>query len=199
MSVNYKQLFAIQRANEERIKKVCPDADNSSGIYLFWREEDGVKFGYIGLAHHIIKRLGQHLSGYKQHIDLSLRKHKLYSEDNPTGYHVEIIEKCPEDKLDEREKFWIQYYVEQGYTMVNVSGGGQGENRIEDLNERKPAKKYKDGVAQGQKNILKTIAKLFEKNLTYAMTEPENKNKKKSYDKFTELLNEAREQDVNKK
>ena len=44
-------------------------------------DEEGIKYAYIGQAKHILTRLAQHLTGY-QHIDLSIRKHGLYSNRN---------------------------------------------------------------------------------------------------------------------
>jgi hypothetical protein len=35
--MNFKQIKAIERANKERILKVCPDVDEQSGIYIFTR------------------------------------------------------------------------------------------------------------------------------------------------------------------
>ena len=81
--MNYKQIYAIKKANEEKILKVCPDCPNTSGIYFLLREESGFKWAYIGKARNLLSRLAGHLNGY-QHIDLSLKKHGLYSEDNKT-------------------------------------------------------------------------------------------------------------------
>ena len=89
--MNYKKIYAIKKANEERILKVCPNCPNTSGIYFLLREEDGFKYAYIGQAVRLRERLGSHLSGY-QHIDLSIKKHGLWSEENPTGYKVHFLE-----------------------------------------------------------------------------------------------------------
>jgi hypothetical protein len=45
---NYRQIYAIKKKNKERIKAICPDCPNTSGIYFLLREEDGFKFAYIG-------------------------------------------------------------------------------------------------------------------------------------------------------
>ena len=69
--VNYRQIKAIEQKNKERILKVRPNVPNTSGIYIFFREENDIKYAYVGQAKHLLSRLAQHLSGY-QHIDLSL-------------------------------------------------------------------------------------------------------------------------------
>ena len=195
MAVNYRQIMAIKKANEDKIRKMCPDADNSSGIYAFWREDvNMIKHAYVGQARDLLKRLGEHLSGYKQHIDLSIKKYKLYDEEtNPTGYHVDILEKCNEEYLDDREKYWIKWYADNAYQMKNVSLGGQGASNNGDINERKPTKGYREGLVNGRKKALKEVAKFFEKNLIYQMTEPVTKQKQNALKKFESMLAEIDE------
>lgn len=195
MAPNYKQIYAIKKANEDKIRKLCSDATEDPGIYLFWRiDENMFKYAYVGQAKNLLKRLAEHLSGY-QHIDLSIKKHKFYEEEsNPWGYHVEVIEKCPLEELDEQERYWIKYYADQGYQLRNKTSGGQdGEKST--LGEGKSTKGYRDGLTQGRKNTQKEIAKLFEKNLTYSINGTPNKNKIKAYDKFTAFLNEDKVND----
>ena len=192
MAPNYKQIYAIRKANEEKIRKVCPEATDNAGIYVFWRiDSNGFKFAYVGQALHLCKRMAEHLSGY-QHIDLSIKKHKFYDEEtNPYGYHVEIIEECGEEFLDEEERFWIKSYADQGYQMRNKTSGGQdGEKSA--LGEGRPPKGYRDGLVQGRKNASKEVAKLFEKNLTYGINGKSNKNKEKALAKFEAFLNESK-------
>ena len=71
-----------------RLLKLNSELNDHGGIYFLTREEDGFKYAYIGQSKEsagILTRLCQHLVGYSQWIDLSLKKHKLYNEDNPTG------------------------------------------------------------------------------------------------------------------
>ena len=190
MAPNYKQIYAIKKANEDKIRKLCPEVTDTSGIYLFWRtDENGFKYAYIGQALHLCKRMAEHLSGY-QHIDCSIKKYKFYDEENnPYGYHVEILEECTKDMLDDREMYWIKYYADQGFQLKNKTTGSQGEGKSA-LGEGKSPKGYRDGLAQGRKNTQKEISKLFEKNLTYEINGKPNKNKEKAYNKFTMFLNE---------
>lgn len=116
--MNYRQIYARKAECEKRIKEVCPDCPNTSGIYFILREEDGFRYGYIGKARHLLERLGQHLIGY-QHIDLSIKKHGLWSEENQTGYKIHFLQ-FPENELDEKERYFIQKYANSGWQMRNV-------------------------------------------------------------------------------
>jgi hypothetical protein len=184
--VNYKQIYAIKKANEERILKVCPNCPNTSGIYFLLREENGFRFGYIGKAKHLIDRLGSHLSGRTQHIDRSLLAHGLWSEENPTGYRVHFLE-YPEEKLNEMEQFYIKKYANAGYQLRNVeSGGSEGKT---DIGERKPSRGYYDGLAQGYKNAQKEVAHLFDLHLDYTTKKkPPTKLQEKALSKFKDFL-----------
>lgn len=184
--MNYKQIYAKKKANEERILKVCPNCPNTSGIYFLLREENGFKFGYIGKAKHLLDRLGSHLSGRTQHIDRSLLAHGLWSEENQTGYRVHFLE-YPEEKLNEMEQFYIKKYANAGYQLRNVeSGGSLGKT---DIGERKAARGYYDGLEQGRKNTQRFIADLFAKHLDYKpKKEPPNAYQKRAMEKFKDFL-----------
>ena len=88
---NYKQVKAIEASNKKRLLSVNPNLNEKSGIYFLTRvDENGIKYAYIGQAKHILTRLAQHLVGY-QHIDLSLKKHGLYSSENKNGWKVSSV------------------------------------------------------------------------------------------------------------
>lgn len=197
MATNYRQIMAIRKANEDKIRKVCPIATEDSGIYVFYRtDENGFKFAYVGQAKNLLKRLAEHLSGY-QYIDCSIKKHKFYDEEtNPYGYHVEIICHCPENELDGREQYWIKHYADQGYQLRNKTTGSQGEGKAA-LGEGKSNRGYRDGLIQGRKNTQKEIKELFDKYLTYDIKGKYGKIKQRKYDEFTAFLNEnkAEEED----
>jgi hypothetical protein len=183
---NYKQIYAIKKKNEERILSVCPDCPNTSGIYFLLREEDGFKYAYIGQAKHILDRLASHLSGY-QHIDLSIKKHGLWSEENRTGYKVHCL-LFPEDRLDEKEQYYIKIYANAGWQMRNETTGSQGKGK-KALGDAKTPKNYYDGIAQGEKNARKMVAHLFALHLDCVPKKnPPTKNQEKALQKFKEFL-----------
>lgn len=168
--------------------------NDESGIYFLLREdENGFKFAYIGQAKSVLQRLCSHMTGYQQHIDLSLRKHKLYSEDNPYGWRVEFLN-FPESQLDEKEKYYIKLYADNGYQLRNVSIGGQGENRDSgSIGERKAPKGYLQGVQQGRKNMARDLSHIIEKHLVVSIKADKQGNKvsERQFEKFKELLKEG--------
>ena len=66
---------------------------------------------YVGQSVSISER-------WKQHIKRALgaepiTKNKLYpimNQVGPENFTFEIIEECPKEKLDEREKYWQEYF-----------------------------------------------------------------------------------------
>lgn len=189
---NMAKAKAIERKNKEQLLKLNPKLNDNSGIYFMTRkDENGFRFAYIGQARRILTRLSGHLSGYQQHIDLSLRKHKLWSENNPYGWKISALN-FPIRELDEKEKYFIKKYADAGYQLRNVSVGGQGENRDGgQIGERKPSKGYRDGLIQGRKNLAKELKDIIDKHLEISL-KPEkehNKTSIKQFEKFRELLN----------
>lgn len=162
MKKNYRQIKAREANNKKRILSCNPTVNDDSGIYILTRAENGFKYAYIGQAKHILTRLAQHLVGY-QHIDLSLRKHELNSNQNPTGWKIGFVN-YPEHELDKMEQYFIKEYASAGYQLRNKTSGSQGKGK-EQIAEFKPAKGYYDGVKQGYINAQKEVAVLFQKYL----------------------------------
>lgn len=188
MGVNYKQTKAIEniKKDKERVLKLHPSIPETSGIYIFYRRENGFKYAYVGQAKHLLTRLAQHLSGY-QHIDLSIKRHGLWSVDNPCGWNVRILE-CGEDELNQREQFYIQWCANEGYQMRNKTSGSQGKGK-QGLDDQKSPKGYYDGLKQGYKNARKEVAHLFELHLDYSKkSDKPNKLQEKALVKFKEFL-----------
>ncbi len=156
MATNWKQLKAIETKNKKRILEICPSANNESGIYVFLRYEGEFKYAYIGQAKHLLTRLAQHLNGY-QHIDLSIKRHGLYSEENPTGWQV-VCANYPEDALDDTERQLIAAYANKGYQLRNKTAGGQDSGKF-GIDDNRPAKGYYDGLQQGyERQMLRDTA-----------------------------------------
>ena len=184
--MNYRQIKEIEKANKGRILKVCPDATEEPGIYVFYREENDLKFAYVGQAKHLLTRLAQHLSGY-QYIDLSIKKHGLYSVDNPNGYRISFVP-CFEDELDEKEQHYIKQVANLGYQLRNKTSGSQGKGKV-GIAENKPSKGYYDGLKQGYLNAQKYVANLFDKHLQYSKKSAKpNKLQDNAAQKFEDFL-----------
>ncbi len=180
--------MAIQAKNKKKILAVEPAATEASGIYILTRvDENGIKYAYIGQAKHLLTRLAQHLSGY-QHIDLSIKKHGLYSKDNLTGWVIETLE-MREDLLNDAEREYIRLFAENGYQLRNKTAGGQDKGKSQ-IDEYRPAKGYYDGIKQGRKNLAKELNHIINKHLAVSIR-PEKKNNKvsiRAFEKFKDLL-----------
>lgn len=189
MSYNWRQVKAIESTNKKKFLKQNEILNDNSGIYFLTRiDENGIKYAYVGQAKHILTRLAQHMVGY-QHIDLSLKKHGLYNEDNVYGWKAEALN-FEQDLLDQKEQEYIIEYANKGYQLRNKKNGGQhgGSSQID---EYRPKKGYRDGLKQGRKNTIKEIANLFDKHLNYSQkSDKPNKNQEKAMLKFKEILEE---------
>ena len=186
---NIRQAKAIENQNKKKLLEVNPKLDEKSGIYFLTRtDEDGFKYAYIGQAKHILTRLAQHLVGF-QHIDLSLKKHKLYTEDNPFGWKVNFLH-FSENQLNEKEQHYIKEYALNGYQLRNKTSGSQGAGKSQ-IDDYRPQKGYRDGLEQGRKNLARELKHIIDKHLVVSI-KPEKVNNKvsiKAFEKFREILN----------
>lgn len=180
---------AIEHKNKKRLLEVNPKLDDGSGIYFLTRiDEDGINYFYVGQALHILQRLSSHLVNF-QHIDLSLKKRGFYSNDNPYGWKVNFIH-YPKSELDKWEQYWILEYTKKGYQCrYNKTAGGQGDGK-EKINEFRPSKGYRDGLAQGYKNAVKEIRNIIDKHLIVTLKPDKSNNKvsQKAFEKFNEIM-----------
>ena len=190
MSTNFRQAKAIEQKNKKRLLEINTELDEQSGIYFLTRtDEDGIRYAYIGQAKHILTRLAQHLVGY-QHIDLSLKKHGLWSGENPHGWKIGFLH-YQEEKLDEVEQYYIRQYAQYGYQLRNKTSGSQGAGKHQ-IDEYRPQKGYHDGIKQGKKTLARELSNIIEKHLVVSLKEEKKNNKVslKALDKFNDLLSE---------
>lgn len=188
---NIRQAKAIELKNRKRLLEVNPSLMDESGIYFLTRtDENGFRYAYIGQAVHILQRLAGHLVGY-QHIDLSLKKHGLYSIENPYGWKIGFMH-FPVNQLDEKEQYYIKMYADNGYQLRNKTSGSQGEGKAQ-IDEYRPQKGYRDGIKQGRKNLARELSSIADKHLTISVRADKQGNKvsEKQFEKFKELLKEG--------
>lgn len=189
---NFRQVKDIEQKNKKRLIEVNPGLDDESGIYFLSREdENGFRYAYVGQAVHILTRLSQHLVGY-QHIDLSLKKHGLYSEDNPYGWKVNFRHYTT-NLLDKMEQLWIKQYADKGYQLRNKTSGSQGEGKSQ-IADYRPQKGYRDGLKQGRINLARELSSIAEKHLKIEIRDDKKNNKisQRQFEKFKELLREEK-------
>lgn len=184
---NLRKAKAVEVSNKKRLLKVNPKLDDKAGIYILWRTET---HGYVGQSKGILTRLAQHMVGYEQHIDLSMKAHGLYSEENKGGYKIDFFH-CPISELDEKEREYIQKAIDAGWIIKNKTGGGQDEGK-EKIADYRPAKGYHDGIKQGRKTLAKDLKHIIDTHLQVSL-KPEKQNNKvsiKALEKFNTLLDE---------
>lgn len=187
-----KQVYAIKEKYKLQLLKLNPKLDNEPGIYFFIRKsEQNENEIYVGQSVGVLDRCISHMQGYEQYIDKSIKAHKLYdAESNPHGYKVEFLH-CSKSELDEKEQYYIKLYSENGWILKNKTSGSQGKGK-EKIAEYKPAKGYRDGLAQGYKNAVREIKSIIDKHLIVSL-KPEKANNKvsqKQFEKFKEILDE---------
>lgn len=89
----------------------------SMGIYKITNRINGKV--YIGQSVNIQQRWYQHKSSFKNGNTLLYQAIRKYGLEN---FCFEIIEECPQEKLNEKEIYWIDYYnsfnYENGYNMT---------------------------------------------------------------------------------
>jgi hypothetical protein len=91
--------------------------------------------------------------------------------------------------LDEKEQFYIQQYLDNGYVLKNKTAGSQGVGKVR-IADFKPSRGYRDGIAQGRKNLARELSVIIDKHLVVSL-KPEKANNKvsqKQFEKFKELL-----------
>ena len=189
--MDFRQRKAIEQKNKRKLLTVNPNLNEESGIYFLTREdENGFKYAYIGQAKHILTRLAQHMVGYNQHIDLSLKSHGLFSKENPYGWNVSFAN-TSEEVLDDMEQRYIKEYA-VGFQLLNKTSGSQGSGKKK-IGEYKPAKGYIDGLKQGRINLARELSSIAEKHLKIEIRDDKKNNKisQKQFEKFKELLKEG--------
>lgn len=196
MNVNYSKVFAIKKKNKEIIQTLCPGATNTSGIYVFFRtDENGFKFAYVGQAiKSLLERMAEHLEGYEQWIDKSIKSHKLYDKDkNPYGYKASVLCYCKPEECNDKETYFIKKMADAGYQLRNITGGSQGQGKF-NINNNKSSKGYYDGLKQGRKNAIKELKHIIDRYFIITLKK-DGKLGKNALEKFENILNEVEEKE----
>lgn len=185
MATNFSKLFKVQNDLEKVLKQVCPAINSKSGIYFLIRKDDEGKYAYIGKAVNLIRRMVSHLQGYKQPIDISLKKRGFKTPENELGWELNVLF-FAESELDSKESYYINNYLNAGYELYNIESGGTIGKTI--INERKSPKGYKDGVAYGEKKTRLKVKEYFDKYLDIVIKDKPNKIKEKKFEEFKDFI-----------
>lgn len=181
MATNWKELYAVKKELERKLRTIAPNMENRAGIYVWYRKQ--FRF-YAGQSVKLVDRSIQHMQQY-DHLGMSIRKYGLYSDKNPYGWKITYFY-CDESELNEKERETIAKWAENNISY-NITSGGQDKGKV-DINERAAAKKYTDGLKQGRANAIKEIKVLFDKYLDYVVKGETNKVKERKLNEFKEML-----------
>lgn len=87
---------------------------------------------YIGQSCDIHRRWLEHLrSGQpekyaiKSERDINTPLHKGMQKYGVEKFELELVKECSREELNELEKYYIDFYKKEGYTLYNLSEGGQ--------------------------------------------------------------------------
>lgn len=105
------------------LTRLLPEKTNISGIYKITNlTNDKV---YIGQSVNLADRLRNHA---KAGIGIDAPGLKLYQDMKKLGienFSFEILEKCPQVELNNKEKYWIEFYHGQDFGYNITKGGSQ--------------------------------------------------------------------------
>ena len=95
--------------------------DRRSGIYKCTCLENECE--YIGQAKDLLKRKGQHVSMLKHNNHYNKHLQRAYNQYGEDSFVWSIIEHCPENELDEAERYYIEKYDTHRYGFNQTDGG----------------------------------------------------------------------------
>ena len=111
----------VKRPLQEMIKRVL-GGRSPSGIYKITRKSTGEI--YIGRAVSVDKRWTEHVKmafsiGSIAHSTL----HTLMEKEGVWNFTFELLEEVPKDQLNEREKYYVDFYDSKNFGLNQRSGG----------------------------------------------------------------------------
>ena len=111
----------FQKPTNDMLDYVLPSRD-CAGIYKITNDE--TKEAYIGRSVSVRKRLTDHIKSSlgidtiaDQHV------HQIMREKGIWNFTFELIEECPREKLNEREKYYIEFFHTDQYGYNQKAGG----------------------------------------------------------------------------
>ena len=137
----------------------------STGIYKYQNKKNGKV--YIGQSINIERRYNQHLYDATKRdpfscsgIDIAMHYEGV------ENFTFEIIEECPVEKLDEREKYYIQLYDSMNHGF-NLTAGGDGNFQACQNYWKSHPEKMKQHIAKIQPLAAEASKKFWQENLEW--------------------------------
>lgn len=122
---------------------------------------------YIGQSCDCHRRWMEHLrSGQpdkyaiKNQRDLNTPIHLAMQKYGIENFEIKILEICEREKLNEKEKDWIKFYKQQGYSLYNITDGGQ-KNGVSLKGEKHSQAKLTQAEVNEIKRLLKDTKKSY--------------------------------------
>lgn len=121
--VLYKLIWSeyIQKPTNEMLDYILPQRD-CAGIYKITNDRN--KKSYIGRSTSVRKRLTDHI---KSAIGISTiadqRIHQIMREEGIWNFTFELIEECEKEQLNEREKYYINFFSTEKLGYNQKAGG----------------------------------------------------------------------------
>lgn len=188
MGNNYNKIYAILENYKKQIKNIYPEITEESGVYIYSRydiEDCEIKV-YIGQAKHLLTRLAGHMIGHDSHIDKSLKKWKLATDENPNGWYI-AFQNVDLENLDKVETVLIENYRnDTNCECYNITDGGQGKGKTTQ-NGYTQRKGYRDGQEAGRIRLCKELKHIIDLHLDIT-PKKDNKSDNKALDKFFKIL-----------
>lgn len=93
---------------------------------------------YIGQTQNFQKREREHLNDLKRNQHHSILLQRAFNKYGERAFKCSIIEECTKANVDEREKYWINYYDSTNkYKGFNLEGGGNAKKIIAPITRQK--------------------------------------------------------------
>ena len=107
-----------KKPTQDLLNRITPTGSNLCGIYKITNEETGQC--YIGQSVDLRIRIRDHI---KAGLGINTSNNRFYSEMKnigPEQFTYEILEHCNRSKLNEQERFWINFYssTNWGYNVM---------------------------------------------------------------------------------
>lgn len=136
---------------------------------------------YIGQAIDIDKRWYEHINDLKNNKHINKHLQRAWNKYREENFKFEVIEDCVEDKLTEREQYWIDYYEginsKNNYNFRNAGNRG----KFSEISIQKRTK-----TRRGFKHSIETKQKMSKSHIGIKHTE-ETRKKLSNYHKGKKL------------
>lgn len=101
---------------------------------------------YIGQTIQTIKeRFYQHCSTKCSDSVLNMAIHRAIKKYGKSNFTIEVIEEVDKDSLNDREKFWIEYYNSYNNGYNSTRGGQDSSTHCKELDAESIIKEYNSG------------------------------------------------------